>query len=65
MFKIKYLIKKNYMQIYVYLCQTQKEGALVIYKKYYYKNYFNWKALCFFVSEFLYDSGLLKWKSKK
>ena len=31
----------------------------------YYKNYFNWKALCFFVSEFLYDSGLLKWKSKK
>lgn len=65
MFKIKYLIKKNYIQIYVFLFKTQKEGSLVIYKKYYYKNYFNWKTLCFFISEFLYDSGLLKWKVKK
>lgn len=69
MFIIKYLITNKYIFILIiFNCNIlleKKDKNFVIFQSYIFKNHYNWLNLSFFFKEFLYDSGLLKWKKNE
>lgn len=69
MFIIKYLITNKYVFILIVFNNNnflkKKEKNFIIFQSYIFKTYYNWLDLSFFLKEFLYDGGLLKWKKNE